>query len=126
MSPDKLDENYSFDIRRYQTATIAANPSEFPMMDLKDIVEYKNGKTPYEKMDFGEYDVMGGGMTYIGKTNTFNREGKTISISKSGSAGFVSYHNKKYWAGDCLTITPKDSNCDRNSGCGATLGIFIP
>lgn len=136
LSPDKLDENYSFDIRRYQTAAIAANPSEFPMMDLKDIVEYKNGKTPYEKIDCGNYDVMGGGMTYIGKTNTFNREGKTISISKSGSAGFISYHNKKYWAGDCLTITPKDSNCDikylyyymklNNQTMSNTTGTTIP
>ena len=48
LSPDKLDENYSFDIRRYQTAAIAANPSEFPMMDLKDIVEYKNGNEDYK------------------------------------------------------------------------------
>jgi len=47
-------------------------------------------------------------MTYIGKTDKFNCEGETISISKSSaSAGFVAYHSQKYWASDCLTITPK-------------------
>ena len=103
----------SLDIRRYQeTEKPIANPAGFPMVKLEDVADYENGKTlsSLKKTEGGDYDVMGGGMSYIGKTNMFNREGETISISKSGaSAGFVAYHNKKYWAGDCLTITPKKS-----------------
>jgi restriction endonuclease S subunit len=107
-----LDELYSFDMRRYQTMDAVKNPAGFLMVKLEDICNYTNGKTlaSSAKIEDGEYDVMGGGMDYIGKTNSFNREGETISISKSGaSAGFIAYHNKKYWAGDCLTITPINS-----------------
>lgn len=84
----------------------------FPVVKLEEISKYENGKTlkSSDKTEDGEYDVMGGGMNYIGKTANFNRTGETISISKSGaSAGFVAYHNKNYWAGDCLTLTPKDN-----------------
>jgi restriction endonuclease S subunit len=85
------------------------NP-RFPMMKLEDVCEYSNGKTlaSSDKTEDGEYDVMGGGMKYIGKTSKYNREGETVSISKSGYAGFVAYHNKKYWAGDCLTLVTND------------------
>lgn len=108
-----LDESCSFDMRRYQEAKIVANPNGFPVKPLSEISNYANGKTllSAEKIEGGEYDVMGGGMSYNGKTNKFNREGETISISKSGTAGFVHFHNKKYWAGDCLTIVPKDNSC---------------
>jgi restriction endonuclease S subunit len=87
----------------------------FEKKQLEEIVMHENGKTlsSAEKLENGEYDVMGGGMTYNGKTHKYNREGNTISISKSGaSAGFVAFHTKKYWAGDCLTIIPKSPVCD--------------
>ena len=77
---------------------------------IKDICDYKNGATldKAEKNDDGQYNVMGGGMDYVGKYNKFNREGYTITISKSGaSAGFVKEHNEQFWAGDCFSIYPK-------------------
>jgi restriction endonuclease S subunit len=86
----------------------------FPMVKLGDIAIHENGKTlsSAEKLEGGEYDVMGGGMTYNGKTNKYNRDGNTISVSKSGaSAGFIAFHSKKYWAGDCLTFIPRDTTC---------------
>jgi type I restriction enzyme M protein len=108
----KFDDACSLDLRRYQEIEKpVANPAGFPMVKLGDVCEYSNGKTlaSSDKIEDGEYDVMGGGMEYIGKTSKYNREGETISISKSGaSAGFVAYHNKKYWAGDCLTLITKD------------------
>ena len=111
---ENLDAACSFDMRRYQEVKAAANPAGFPMKLLSEISNYDNGKTlsSDQKLEGGEYDVMGGGMSYNGKTNKFNREGETISISKSGaSAGFVHFHAKKYWAGDCLTLVPKDNSC---------------
>ena len=111
---ENLDAACSFDMRRYQEVKAAANPAGFPMKPLSEISNYDNGKTlsSDQKLEGGEYDVMGGGMSYNGKTNKFNREGETISISKSGaSAGFVHFHAKKYWAGDCLTLVPKDNSC---------------
>ena len=112
---EKFDASCSFDMRRYKEVKAVANPAGFPMVKLSDIAVHENGKTlsSVQKMEGGEYDVMGGGMSYNGTTNTFNRDGNTISISKSGaSAGFVAFHTKKYWAGDCLTIISKTHECD--------------
>ena len=57
----------------------------------------------------GSYPVMGGGRTYNGFCNEYNRDASTISISKSGTAGYVHWHSVRFWAGDCLTVEPKDS-----------------
>jgi restriction endonuclease S subunit len=83
----------------------------FPTMKLSELCDYQNGKflPSSDRVEDGDYDVMGGGMTYMGKTNKYNRQGETISISKCGSAGFVAYHSKKYWACYCLTLTPKEN-----------------
>lgn len=107
---ERLNDDFSFNMNYYQEKKALVPNTGFPQYPLSEISNYANGRTlsSAEKTDDGEYDVMGGGMTYNGKTNAFNREGETISISKSGSAGFVCYHNKKYWAGDCLTITPRN------------------
>ena len=111
----RFDASCSLDMRRYQEVKEVANPTGFPMVTLGEIAVHENGKTlsSAEKDEEGEYDVMGGGMAYNGKTNRFNRDGETISVSKSGaSAGFVAFHAKKYWAGDCLTMIPRTPECD--------------
>ena len=112
---ERFDASCSLDMRRYQEAKEVANSAGFQMVKLGEIAIHENGKTlsSAEKDEEGEYDVMGGGMTYIGKTTKFNRDGETISVSKSGaSAGFVAFHTKKYWAGDCLTMIPKTPRCN--------------
>jgi restriction endonuclease S subunit len=81
------------------------------LIKLNDVCDYKNGKTlkSTDKIEDGEYEVMGGGTNYMGKYNQFNCEGNNITVSKSGTAGFVKLHeNKRFWAGDCFTIFPKD------------------
>lgn len=83
---------------------------------IQEVCDYKNGSTldKAEKSEEGEFNVMGGGMAYVGKYNKFNREGYTITISKSGaSAGFVKEHNGKFWAGDCFSIYPKSDSLDQ-------------
>ena len=80
---------------------------------IADICDYKNGSTldKTEKNDIGLYNVMGGGMNYVGKYNQYNRDGYTITISKSGaSAGFVKEHDGRFWAGDCFSIYPKSES----------------
>lgn len=110
---DKFDESYSLDMRKYQETEKKNYNEECKLRKLGDICTHSNGKpiTGEEKLKGGEYCVMGGGMDYNGSYTQYNREGETISISKSGaSAGFVKYHNIKYWAGDCFTIVPNDNN----------------
>jgi type I restriction enzyme S subunit len=76
---------------------------------LIDVCTHSNGKTlsKNDKDNGGDFNVMGGGMDYIGNYSLYNRDGDNITISKSGaSAGFVKFHTEKFWAGDCFTITP--------------------
>lgn len=110
---EKFDDSYSLDMRKYQETEKKNYNEEFQLKKLEDICNHSNGKpiTAEEKLKGGEYCVMGGGMDYNGSYTQYNREGETISISKSGaSAGFVKYHNMKYWAGDCFTIVPNDNS----------------
>lgn len=109
----EMDASCLLDMRRYLDAAkpVLCRSPEYPMVRLEDVANHQNGKglLSADKVVGGDYDVMNGGKSYFGKTCKFNREGETISISKSGTAGFVAFHNKKYWAGDCLTLTPKDA-----------------
>jgi restriction endonuclease S subunit len=102
------EASISFNPYRYlETKADILNAANYPVVKLSDICNYENGKMA-EKAADGIYDIMGGGTSYMGKTSKFNREGPTITISKSGTAGYVAFHNKKFWAGDCFTIQPKD------------------
>jgi len=87
----------------------------YQMSNLIDLCSHSNGKTlsKVEKEIGGDFQVMGGGMDYIGKYSIFNRDGQNITISKSGaSAGFVKFHTGKFWAGDCFTLTPNNDSLD--------------
>ena len=101
-------------IKRQMAAVIRSISARgFTRGKLGDVCNAINGKpiTSSEKELGGEYPVMGGGMDYVGNYSKFNREGETISISKSGaSSGIVKYHTCKYWAGDCFTILPNDTS----------------
>jgi type I restriction enzyme S subunit len=102
----------SADLLNSQMASVMRSVSMrgYDQKAIQDVCDYKNGATldKAEKNDDGQYNVMGGGMDYVGKYNKFNREGYTITISKSGaSAGFVKEHSDKFWAGDCFSIYPK-------------------
>ena len=110
---EELNGEYSLDLRRYQEVEEATNARGYPMVELGEVCDVKNGKTlkKNDKTEDGEYPVMGGGMSYNGKYTKYNRDADTISISKSGaSSGWVHYHMCKYWAGDCFTISPKSES----------------
>jgi type I restriction-modification system DNA methylase subunit len=112
---NKIDKNYSLDFKKYQEKEEERRiPADVSMVKLETIVDMKNGKvlSSVDKEIGGQYKVMGGGMDYNGFYSNYNRDGETISVSKSGaSSGFVKYHNDKYWAGDCFTLTTND-NCN--------------
>lgn len=79
---------------------------------LSTICTYQNGKSldKQHKLEEGQYNVMAGGTKYYCKTNKYNRDGHNISISKSGTAGFVAFHCQKYWASDCFTLHIEHEN----------------
>jgi restriction endonuclease S subunit len=103
---------YVLDARQYTpNRENVASGGAYELHPLEELCEAANGKTlrAEDKVENGQYPVMGGGVDYVGRYTAFNREGINVSISKSGaSAGFVKLHEIPFWAGDCFTLTPKD------------------
>lgn len=83
----------------------------YEKVSLEEVCEYENGRPLSSQI--GEYPIMGGGTQYNGYTDSFNRDGETITISKSGTAGYVAFHNGKFWAGDCFSVKPLEEEEDR-------------
>ena len=78
------------------------------MMKLDDVCDIKMGKsiTKNELTENGKYNVIGGGINYMGKYNDFNVGDNTITISKIGSAGYVKIHFENVFVtSNCCYIT---------------------
>ena len=57
----------------------------------------------------GEYIVVSGGVSPMGRYTHYNRNENTITISSYGAAGYVGFQTEKFWANDvCLCVSPKD------------------
>ncbi|UUM19452.1 restriction endonuclease subunit S [Mycoplasma sp. 1018B] len=60
------------------------------------------------------YNVKSGGINYLGKYSTFNREANQIVIAEFGTAGLVQWEKEKFWANDvCLTLKFKIKNINQ-------------
>ena len=69
-----------------------------------------NRITKSELLDNGIYPVISGGVTPLGYIDKYNREPNTITIAQYGSAGYIDYQQKKFWANDvCYSVYPKSS-----------------
>ncbi len=58
----------------------------------------------------GDVPVIAGGRQPAYYHNVSNRDGRTITVSASGYAGFVNYFECPIFASDCITIKTKDEN----------------
>ena len=58
----------------------------------------------------GEYPVIAGGQSSPYSHNEYNNEAHVITVSASGSAGFVWYHDYPIFASDCSVIRSKNEN----------------
>ncbi len=57
----------------------------------------------------GKYDVISGGVGPLGRYDQYNRKGGTITISQYGTAGYVAWQAKCFWANDvCYTVKLMD------------------
>ena len=57
----------------------------------------------------GNYPVVSGGTGYMGYLDEYNREAETITIAQYGTAGYVNWQKKKFWANDvCFSVFPKN------------------
>lgn len=70
-----------------------------------DIITLKKGKTiTREKVEEGLIPVIAGGKKSPYSHNESNYKGNIITISASGTAGYVWYHDYPIWASDCNVI----------------------
>lgn len=76
---------------------------------LGDLSEIRKGTaiTKYQAIE-GDIPVIAGGKGIAYFHNQANRAGNVITVSASGAAGFVSYHENPIFASDCNTIISKD------------------
>lgn len=56
------------------------------------------------------YPVVSGGTGYMGYIDKYNREAETITIAQYGTAGYVNFQKKRFWANDvCFSVIPYES-----------------
>lgn len=108
---DQIDPvTFSLDLVKYDDPAEVANGRT-----LESLCDHDNGETlKGGNPNSGNIPIMGGGTQYNGFYSKHNREPKTISVSKSGTAGHVHWHTGQFWAGDCFTVKPKDENVINN------------
>ena len=85
------------------------NGVEFrPLSDISKIVRGER-ITKKDLVENGEFIVMSGGVQPMGRYTKNNRDGKTITISSYGAAGYIGFVEEPFWANDvCLSIFPNE------------------
>lgn len=81
--------------------------------NLGDICEIKTGRgiTQKDCSDSGTYPVISGGVLPLGMYHTYNREANTVTISRVGDAGIVSFITERFYLNDkCFSIIPKKND----------------
>lgn len=77
-----------------------------PLSDISKIVRGER-ITKKDLVKNGEFIVMSGGIQPMGRYTKNNRDGKTITISSYGAAGYIDFVEEPFWANDvCLSIFP--------------------
>ena len=85
--------------------------------NLGDICEIKTGRgiTQKDCSDNGTFPVISGGVLPLGMYHTYNREANTVTISRVGDAGIVSFITERFYLNDkCFSIIP-EKNDDINT-----------
>ena len=87
-------------------------------LKLIDFAEIKTGKgiVTSDCTDKGDYPVISGGIDIMGYYSSYNREAKTVTISRVGAnAGFVNYITTKFYLNDkCFSIIPRNKSIINN------------
>jgi type I restriction enzyme S subunit len=85
---------------------------------LGDVCKVTKGKQlNVEHMkDDGEYYALNGGIEPSGRTDDWNTEADTITISEGGnSCGYINYNTERFWSGGhCYSLKKLKSDIDRH------------
>ena len=83
---------------------------------LSNIATIKRGErvTKSQLDPNGQYPVISGGVKPLGLLNKYNREANVITIAQYGTAGYIDWQYKKFWANDvCYSIYPNQEITNR-------------
>ena len=82
--------------------------SDYNFIPLGDSIKLVKGSqlSKVDMINDGKYYVLNGGISPSGRTNSYNTEANTISISEGGnSCGYVNYNTEPFWSGGhCYTL----------------------
>ena len=83
-------------------------------MILSDVATFARGDiVPARELQPGNFPVMTGGAESKLRTNQYNRIGETITISSSGSAGYVAFWNGPIFVTDAFTVDVDENKADK-------------
>lgn len=109
MASNQLDNR--FDPEFYFHRKNKMTDGKFKNVLLEEIANLTKGTSLSAKNVIdGDYPVIAGGQTSPYNHHTYNFDGETITVSASGYAGFVWYHDYPIFASDCTVIKSADNN----------------
>lgn len=88
---------------------LCPNGVEYKTVGNVSHVERGTRITKKDLIDDGQYVVISGGTSPMGRYNKYNRNPNTITVSSYGQAGYVDLVTTYFWANDvCLCIFPQN------------------
>ena len=94
----------------YSLGNMFYKSKKFENKKLSDLVNIQKGETiTNETKENGDIPVIAGGKVPAYYNNKSNYNGNIITVSASGSAGYVWWHDNPIWASDCNVLTEKSN-----------------
>jgi len=114
VSKSKLlqSRDYSLEANKYREVNQAR--SSFDLVKIKEYADFQRGTSKSKKdLQEGTIPVIAGGQKPSMFCNQSNREKNSITISSSGNAGYVWFHDYPIFATDCFTINSKSQDLNQ-------------
>lgn len=104
----ELQKQYDYYLRKILSKEYLSSTVEPEIGSLGEFVTMKRG-SPLTKVKAkqGDIPVIAGGKGVAFFHDEFNRGSGSITVSSSGRAGYVAYHERKIFASDCFTVETK-------------------
>lgn len=105
-----LEDAFNFEIDNFENTISLSKKkriiSKYKLVTLSPyIVSITKGKSiTKNKVNSGNIPVIAGGKVSPYSHSEYNQEANCITVSASGTAGYVWYHNYPIWASDCNVI----------------------
>ena len=110
---NSIKSNKRIDAFYYSLGNIFYKSKKFENKKLSDLVNIQKGETiTSNTKEDGDIPVIAGGKVPAYYNNKSNYSGNVITISASGSSGYVWWHDNPIWASDCNVLTEKSKEAN--------------